>query len=275
MIDDLRETAVISTLKTQWVGQSYTYLKEIDSTNEFLKERAAQGDVPAGTVVVTDFQSRGKGRLQRRWEAPAGTSLLLSLLFKPDWPAEQANWLTMIASVAMAEAVEGETAVPVHIKWPNDLVIKVEDVWRKVGGLLLEGDVGADGRIRSVVLGIGLNVNIPAEQLPAGATPPTSLLVVLGRPVSRPALLVDFLQRVEVGVATAVSGQSPQAAWQKRLITLGQPVQVTHTGTNQAISGVAEGADAFGHLLVRDGAGRLHTVTAGDVTLRQAKRQFF
>ncbi|HFQ94256.1 MAG TPA: biotin--[acetyl-CoA-carboxylase] ligase, partial [Anaerolineae bacterium] len=210
----------------------------------------------------------GKGRLQRRWEAPAGSSLLLSLLFKPDWPAEQANWLTMIASVAMAEAVAEETAVPVRIKWPNDLVIKVENVWHKVGGLLLEGDVGVDGRIRSVVLGIGLNVNIPAEQLPTGETPPTSLLAVLGRLVSRRALLVDFLQRVEVGVDTAVAGQSPQAAWQERLITLGQPVQVTHTGTNQAIVGMAESTDAFGHLLVRDETGKLHTVTAGDVTLR-------
>lgn len=275
MIDDLQKTAVIPFLNTQWIGQSYTYLKETGSTNEFLKTRLAEGHVPAGTVVVTDFQSRGKGRLKRRWEAPAGSSLLLSLLFKPDWPAEQANWLTMIASVAMAEAVEGETAVPVRLKWPNDLVIKVEDVWHKVGGLLLEGDVAADGRIRSVVLGIGLNVNILPEQLPTGETPPTSLLAVLGRPVSRQALLAAFLQRVEDGVATAVSGQSPQAVWQKRLITLGQSVQVTHTGTNQAISGVAVGADAFGHLLVRDGAGRLHTVVAGDVTLRQPKRQNF
>jgi BirA family biotin operon repressor/biotin-[acetyl-CoA-carboxylase] ligase len=270
--NNLQKTAVTPTLNTQWLGKNYIYLEETGSTNEFLKERVAESHVPAGTVVATDFQSQGKGRLQRRWEAPAGTSLLLSLLFKPDWPAEQANWLTMIASVAMAEAVEGETAVPVGIKWPNDLIIKVEDVWHKVGGLLLEGDVGTDGRIRSVVLGIGLNVNIPPEQLPAGETPPTSLLAVLGRPVSRQALLADFLQRVEAGVATAVSGQSPQAAWQKRLITLGQPVQVTHTGTNQAISGVAESTNAFGHLLVRDGAGRLHTVTAGDVTLRQPKR---
>ncbi len=275
MIDDLQKTAVIPSLNTQWVGQSYTYLKEIGSTNEFLKARVAEGHVPAGTVVVTNFQSQGKGRLQRRWEAPAGTSLLLSVLFYPDWPAEQAGWLTMIASLAMAEAVVGETAVPIRIKWPNDLVIKVENMWHKVGGLLLEGDVGADGRIRSVVLGIGLNVNIPAEQLPAGETPPTSLLAVLGRPVSRQALLVNFLQRVEVGVDTAVSGQSPQATWQKWLITLGQPVQVTHTGTNQAISGVAEGTDAFGHLLVRDGSGRLQTIAAGDVTLRQPKQQNF
>ncbi|NKQ35962.1 MAG: biotin--[acetyl-CoA-carboxylase] ligase [Chloroflexi bacterium] len=270
--NDLRETAVTATLNTQWIGKTCIYLKEVDSTNEFLKARADRGDAPAGMVVAADFQSRGKGRLQRRWEAPAGSSLLLSLLFKPDWPAEQANWLTMIASVAMAEAVEGETAVPISIKWPNDLVIKVRDVWHKVGGLLLEGDVGADGRIRSVVLGIGLNVNIPAEQLPVGETPPTSLLAVLGRPVSRQALLVDFLQRVEMGVDTAVSGQSPQAVWQKRLITLGQLVQVTHTGIKQTISGMAEGTDALGHLLVRDEVGRLHIVTAGDVTLRQPKR---
>ena len=272
MIDDLRETAVTPNLHTQWLGKNYIFLPEVDSTNEYLKKRAAADNLPAGTVVAADFQSRGKGRLQRRWEAPPGASLLVSLLFRPDWPAEQANWLTMIASAALAEAVEEETAVPVCVKWPNDLVIKVENVWRKVGGLLLEGDVGADGRIRSVVLGIGLNVNMPPEQLPAGATPPTSLLAVLGRPVSRPALLAAFLRRVETGVAAAAAGQSPQAAWQKRLVTLGQPVQATHTGANQTISGVAEGVNTFGYLLVRDEAGRLHTVTAGDVTLRQAKQ---
>lgn len=266
--NDLRETAVTLNLHTQWLGKNYIFLPEVDSTNEYLKKRAATDNLPAGTVVAADFQSRGKGRLQRRWEAPPGTSLLLSLLFRPDWPAEQANWLTMIASVAMAEAVEGETAVPVHVKWPNDLVIKVENVWHKVGGLLLEGDVGADGRVRSVVLGIGLNVNIPPAQLPAGVTPPTSLLAVLGRPVSRLALLAAFLRRMEAGITAAVAGQSPQAAWQKRLITLGQPVQLTHTGPRQTITGTAEGIDTFGHLLVRDRTGQLHTITAGDVTLR-------
>lgn len=266
--DDLRETAVTAKLTTRWVGRPYIFLKEVDSTNAYLKAEAVRSRLPAGTVVAADYQRQGKGRLQRRWEAPPGTALLVSLLFRPDWPPEQANWLTMIASLAMARAVERETAVSVGIKWPNDLVTQIGGAWHKIGGLLLEGDIHAN-RLRSAVLGIGLNVNMAPADLPAGHLPAASLLAVAGQPVSRLRLLVDFLQRVELGVDTAVSGQSPQIDWQKRLINLGQTVQVTNARTHQQLVGTAEGVNTLGHLIVRDETGKQHTITAGDVTLRQ------
>jgi len=268
MMDDLKATAVLATLPTRWLGRTYRFFEEISSTNDALKEAAADPLMPAGTVFLTDYQSQGRGRLQRRWLAPPGSSLLSSLLFRPDWPPEQAQWLTMLASVAAAEAVETMTSLTVGVKWPNDLVVPLEGVWHKFSGLLLEGVLGENGRFTSIILGIGINVNIPAEQMPETAVPSTSLLAATGKHISRLNLLVEFLQRLEKGYEQAERGRSPQSAWQERLITIGQHVQVTNGRTGQQIQGLAESCDEWGRLLVRDEAGNLHTVAAGDVTLR-------
>ncbi|MCP4425398.1 MAG: biotin--[acetyl-CoA-carboxylase] ligase [Chloroflexi bacterium] len=271
MTVELGETAVQAALSTQWLGQTYRYFASANSTNDLLKDQIeVGGDVllPTGTVFLTDYQSRGRGRLNRLWLAPAGSSLLLSALFRPGWPAEQAQWLTMLACLAAAEAIETTTDMPVGVKWPNDLVIQLEGVWHKVSGLLLEGDMGDDGRLQSAILGIGINVNIPPAQLPDAVTPATSLLAVTGRPVSRLDLLVDFLQRLEFGCEAAAKGQSPQPAWNQRLIMVGEQVQVTRMDTGWQIAGTAESADEWGRLLVRDDAGKLHAIAAGDVTLR-------
>ncbi len=264
---ELGETAVQSALKTKWLGRAYRYFAETASTNDLLKEQSAAA-LPAGALFLTDFQSRGRGRLNRRWLAPAGSSLLLSILFRPNWPPAQAQWLTMLTSLAAAEAVEAATGLTVGVKWPNDLVIQQAGVWHKFSGLLLEGEMGEDGRLHQAVMGIGVNVNISPTALPDAVTPATSLLAAVGRPVDRLALLVDFLQRLETGYETAVSGQSPHPAWKKRQMMLGQRVQVTQLDTEQRIVGLAEDTDDWGRLLVRDEAGRLHAVAAGDVTLR-------
>ena len=268
-MNELNETAVLATLTTRWLGITYRHFAQIGSTNDALKEAAiVEPLLPAGTLFLTDYQSQGRGRFQRRWQAPPGSSLLMSLLFRPNWPPEQAQWLTMLASVAAAEAVEAATGLAIGVKWPNDLVMSIEDEWHKFSGLLLEGSLGEAGRFRYIILGMGLNVNNPAAQLPEAATPATSLLAATGQHIYRLDLLADFLQRLEIGYEQAENGQSPQPAWHKRLITIGKQVQVTHSGIGQQIRGLAEATDEWGCLLVRDGVGRLHTIAAGDVTLR-------
>ncbi len=264
----LQETAVLSRLSTRWLGRHYHYFPAIPSTNDYLKQRLAEvgQELPHGMVVLADYQSRGRGRLQREWVAPAGTSLLLSMLFWPDWPPEQGNWLAMMGSVAAAEAMEELTGVSVGIKWPNDLMIELDGVWHKVSGLLLEGNLDENGRLQSAILGIGMNVNMAADQLPPAVTPATSLLIASGHPMDRVALLVAFLARMEQYYEAAVAGTSPRPAWHDRLITIGQMVQVS--GQMWQVKGVAEGTDEWGRLLVRAENGRLHTIAAGDVTLR-------
>lgn len=270
-MDELRETAVLPQLTTKWLGRSYHYFPEIGSTNDALKDAAAVQSpqkLPAGAVFLTDYQHQGRGRLTRRWLAAAGTSLLFSLLFRPDWPPEQAQWLTMLASLAVAQTVEEMTNLTVALKWPNDVMLQQAGEWRKFGGMLLEGVMGDNGRLQRIILGIGLNVNLPPQQLPEVITPATSLLAVTGTAVSRLDLLVNLLQHLETGYERADDGRSPHPAWQKRLITLGQPVKASQTGTTTPIRGTAVATDEWGRLLVRDNQGKLHTIAAGDVTLR-------
>ena len=109
---------------------------------------------------------------------------------------------------------------------------------------------------------------MPSHQLPDFATPPTSLLAATGTAVSRLDLLVKLLQHLETEYEQADDGRSPHPAWQKKLITLGQPVTVTQAGTAAPISGTAMATDEWGRLLVRDDHGQLYTIAAGDVTLR-------
>ncbi len=268
---ELSVTAVSNALSTRWLGQACEVFPEVDSTNDLLKQRVQQGsphDPPAGFVMLTDYQRQGRGRMARSWDAPAGSSLLLSMLFRPNWPAAQTNWLTMLVSVAATEAIAAHTDLDVRLKWPNDIMVQQAGQWHKTGGILQEGGFGADGRLEWAIVGIGINVNIPASQLPDGTTPATSLLVATGQQQPRLPLLVTFLQRVENLYDEVGNGRSPHARWQEKLITLGQSVTVTQAQTSKQFSGMAEATDAAGHLLVRDETGQLHTIAAADVTLR-------
>ncbi|GJM42625.1 MAG: bifunctional ligase/repressor BirA [Ardenticatenaceae bacterium] len=272
-MDQLSATAVSEAISTRWLGQTCQLFPELDSTNDTLKEMVRQGatnDPPEGFLLLTDYQRQGRGRLARRWEAPPGSSLLLSMLFRPNWPAEQANWLTMLVSVAAAEAIAAQTGLTVRVKWPNDIMVQQADQWHKVSGILQEGGFGTNGRLQWAIVGIGINVNIPAAQLPDGISPATSLLVASGQSVPRLPLLASFLQRVEALYDDVGNGRSPHPQWQQKLTTLGQPVTVTQAQTRQRFSGLAEATDAAGHLLVRDETGHLHTIASADVTLRAA-----
>ncbi len=272
MNDELNETAVSTALKSNWIAHTYRYFPSIDSTNDELKQQVAQGDefsLPNGTVFLSDFQNRGKGRFDRKWEVPARSSLLFSVLFRPKWPVERTNWLTMIASLAVCETIETQTNLTVGIKWPNDVMIQLNNVWHKVCGLLLEGDFDTNGRLATAIMGIGLNVNISQVNLPDAITPPTSLSAATGEPHPRLPLLLEILQRIERYYETAVSGQSPHAAWNGRLITLNQAVTVTNLNTNQKISGMAKTTTPTGELIIIDHENKQHIIVAGDITMRQ------
>jgi BirA family biotin operon repressor/biotin-[acetyl-CoA-carboxylase] ligase len=248
-------------LGTLWMGQTVVYLPETSSTNDEAR-RLAEAGTPEGTVVVTDYQTAGRGRLSRSWAAPKGCCLLLSLVFRPEVAPHQLQRLTMICGLALATAIEEKTGLAVGLKWPNDVVFGEA----KVAGILTE--IGLSGRrIDYVIVGMGLNVNLDPGQLPADlAMPATSLSQVLGRPVSRVPLLQAFLRQVEARYLALQAGQSPHDEWAQRLVTVGQMVKVSSSG--QEYSGVAEGVNADGALLVRLPDGRLQTVLAGDVSLR-------
>lgn len=261
MDDILNAGTIAQHLSTRWLGRPAHVLARLGSTNTTLREMAEEG-ARVGTLLLTDYQEAGKGRFDRRWEAPAGTSLLFSLLFRPGWPARQAPWLTMCAGLAVVEAVKAETGLRAGLKWPNDVMLETDSGWRKMGGLLLETEL-EDDRLHLAVMGIGLNVNIPSAELPAAGA--TSLLAVKGETTPRLPLLAALLERLERFYAAAEQGESPQPAWNKRLITRGKRVRASGP---YSVEGTAEGTDEWGRLLVRDREGRLHAIPAGDVTLR-------
>ena len=270
MDETLSPEGIAQALTTRWLGREIHYFPEIDSTNRWLRQEASlRPDLPYGALAVADFQTQGRGRHERRWEAPANTCLLFSLFWRPDWPPAQANWLTMIAGLAAVEAIAAATGLQTQLKWPNDLVIADTDGrWRKLGGILLEG-VWQEGRLAQAVLGMGLNVNVPAAALPLFPIPPTSIRAETGQPANRLRLLAELLRRLETHYEAAAAGRSPQPAWESQLIFRNQRVQIQEEGKVIA-AGFFTGTDAWGRLLLRDDAGGLHTIAAGDVSLRLA-----
>lgn len=259
--EPLSAGAIQAGLTTAFIGQNLVYLPEVGSTNDAARLLAEQG-APEGSLVLADHQTAGRGRLARRWEAPAGSSLLLSLVFRPPLAPHQVQRLTMVCGLAVADAVEAETGLRVALKWPNDILID----GAKAGGILVEL-VSTGERVEFVIVGIGLNVNLHPADLPGELlVPATSLSQRAGREVGRARLLRALLQAIEVRYVALLQGHRPEGEWAGRLLTLGQRVSVS--GAGSVVEGVAEAVDADGALLVRCAGGRLERILAGDVTLR-------
>ena len=182
MSDSLAPDAVKPLLRGRF-GHVYRYATTTDST-----QRMLAGDEAEGAVAVAEEQTEGRGRLGRAWEAPAGTSVLVSILLLPAVDAPRLPELSLVAGGAVAQAIAEVTGLEPAIKFPNDVLLG----GRKVAGILAES---SEGR---VVLGIGVNANQTLEQLPVGAkTEPTSLRLELGVPVSRVRLLAAILFQLE------------------------------------------------------------------------------
>jgi BirA family biotin operon repressor/biotin-[acetyl-CoA-carboxylase] ligase len=170
-------------------GRPYTYVARCPSTQRLLDS------APEGAVAVTDEQTEGRGRLGRSWHAPAGSSLLFSIVLTPAVPTERLPELSLVAGAAVAEAIAGETGLAPTIKHPNDVLIG----GRKVAGVLAEA---AEGR---VVLGIGINVSQAEDELPPGVDA-TSLHLEGAKDVNRSALLARLLASLEARYDDWISG---------------------------------------------------------------------
>lgn len=183
-MSDLTPELVIPLLRGR-LGAPYRFVAECTSTQRLIEE-----DDPEGTTVATDHQTHGRGRLGRVWEDVPGRSILMSVLLRPQAPMPLWPELSLVAGEAVAQALRAQTGVDATLRHPNDVVI----AGRKLVGILPEA---RNGR---VVLGIGVNVNHEAAELPADtAKPPTSLRVELGRQVERAPLLAAILAELEQG----------------------------------------------------------------------------
>ncbi|MGD0312223.1 MAG: biotin--[acetyl-CoA-carboxylase] ligase [Acidimicrobiales bacterium] len=253
-------------------GPGFTDIRRfttIDSTNRYLLEEARRG-APDGVVAVADHQSAGRGRLGRRWEAPEGTNLLLSVLVRTALPAEQRHLASAVVALAAADAVEEVAGLKPGIKWPNDLVAPDG---RKLAGALAEADLADAGPVPiplsvPIVVGIGINVNWPRdeEDLPQGvAGSATSLYQQVGHPVERSEVLSALLRALgpRRDDLETPAGRTRQAeSLRSRCTTVGTVVRVELARSH--FEGLAVDTTGEGHLVV-DVDGRRRTVVAGDV----------
>ncbi len=232
---------------------------EIDSTNAYVLEQARAG-APAGTAALADHQRAGRGRLGRRWEAPPGTGVLLSVLLRPR--LEPASWHLATAALALAaiEACEAVAGVVAAAKWPNDLVVGE----RKLAGVLAEADPSAPGGApgsAALVVGIGLNVTWPGPEGAGG----TSLSAEAGRPIAVSEVAEVLLERFGPWAERLElpDGRRRIAdALRERCATIGRRVRITQ-GDGELV-GTAVDVDPDGHLVVETEGGRF-PVAAGDV----------
>jgi BirA family transcriptional regulator, biotin operon repressor / biotin---[acetyl-CoA-carboxylase] ligase len=241
---ELRPEAVVPLLGGRF-GHPYRYEEHCEST-----QLLVPADAPEGAVATCDFQSSGRGRLGRRWHAPPGTAVQLSVLLRPQHGRRAAE-LTLLAALAVAEAIEEVAGGRAEIKWPNDVLLGD----RKVAGIL--GEVRGD----AAVVGIGVNVNQTEEQLPATAgQPATSLRAATGRRYDRAVVLVALLRRLETRYERwQEHGLAPfRVDLMSRDFLRGRNVRAGD------LRGRAVGIGDAGNLVVEAG-GKCHTVFGGEV----------
>ncbi|WP_042685677.1 biotin--[acetyl-CoA-carboxylase] ligase [Caldalkalibacillus thermarum] len=256
----LSPSSIISHLQTTWLGQNLHYFEEVEST-QTIAHRLAREGAPSGTVVLADHQQAGKGRLGRSWFSPKGTGLWMSLLIRPHIPLTSVPQLTLLTSVAVLRAVKQLVSIPLHIKWPNDVLCGQ----KKVAGILTELDAEAD-RVRYVIIGIGINVNQQEEEFPTELrTKATSLRIEAQKALSRKELAIAILQEWEklYGLYEQ-SGFGPvKTLWEAHTCSLGQHI-VARTPHGQ-VEGIARGITDEGVLLLEDGQGTMHKIYSADI----------
>lgn len=276
---------ISSNLKTAFIGKDISFYEEIESTNDAAKEFAAKG-AKEGFTVVADSQKKGKGRLGRRWESPAGANIYTSVILRPDIPPVFAPQLTLVAAVAVAETIakflnppaspffkggikdvppltEGGRVEFLSVKWPNDILLNS----KKVAGILTEMSSEMD-RINFVIIGIGVNVNMTKKMLPEELRQiATSLKEEAGRELSR----INFIQTLYLNLET----------WYKRYLNHGfELVRKAWTGyftmagkwakiqqMDKIVEGIAMGIDNDGALLLQEKSGNITRIISGDVTI--------
>jgi len=255
----MTEQEIKSSLSTTVFGRKVLTFDSLESTNAFA--RALIGEhPPEGTLVICEDQTSGKGRLGRAWISEKGKNLTFTLLLAPGIPPARNGVLSLMASLAVAEALREVAHLDVECKWPNDVLIH----GKKISGILSES-ASAGGGTRYVILGIGINVNqtkFPAE-LTASAT---SLALETGREVDRLLLLSQVLLRLEswYGIIRSDEHRTLIDAWKRHSTMFGKEVTVDQAGLRT--TGIARTLDADGALIILTG-GEEKRFHAGEVTI--------
>jgi len=250
--------------QTLVIGRDIQVFEQTTSTND-VAEKLARDGVKEGVVVFAESQTKGRGRLGRVWISPTRKGLWFSVLLRPPLHPQETTQLTVISATALRRAIKITTGLTADIKWPNDLLIG----GKKIAGILSEMSAEMD-RVRHVVLGIGVDVNLDATGFsPELRQTATSLKIESGAEISRAALAVEILRQLDADYARICTGKFEAVAdeWEEACITIGKNVTV-HVGERH-FRGRAESLDDDGALLIRTEHGHLERVIGGDVMLEK------
>ena len=257
--------------RTRWLGRQVEVQDVVDSTNRIAEQRGLEG-APDGLVVIADRQTAGRGRLGRSFFSPGGRSLYLSVLLRAELPLEHMHRHVFAAAVAVAECVRATlpASCRVELKWPNDVLID----GRKTSGINSAVSLEA-GRVRFAVLGVGVNVNLEASELPPELREiATSLRIAGGKSLDRVAFGELLLARLEAEIDEVRSGAFAGVLerFRKSFTMAGKRVHVGGPGLAREVIGTVQGLDEDGALLVEPRDGPVERVLAGDVTLMRGER---
>ncbi len=246
------------------VGRDIRVFQETNSTNDVVEKLARDG-VKEGVVVFAESQTKGRGRLGRKWISIPRKGLWFSVLLRPDLHPQAATQITVVAATALARSIRKMTGLAAEIKWPNDILVR----GRKVVGILTEMSAEVD-HVKYVILGIGVDVNQTAAEFPPELRKvATSLRIEKGQSFSRPDLAAAILLELDADYRRLGTGQFEGVAgeWAENCTTLGRNVSI-NVGS-RTVHGRAESLDADGALLVRTHHGHLERILGGDVTLEK------
>lgn len=251
-----------SRLGTVWMGREGVSLETVDSTNTYAKRLAEEG-APAGTLVVAEEQTGGKGRRGRSWTTSRGANIMMTLILRPKIRPQHASRLTLLMALAAARGIRKETGLPAGIKWPNDVVVH----GKKVCGILTELSMEME-EINYVVIGIGINVNqedFPEEIRQVAG----SLCQELGHPLPRAGLAAAVLEELEVLYERFLETEDLSALrrdYNELCVNVGHEIRVLDPG--KEYTGTTDGINERGELVVRRADGSEVCVYAGEVSVR-------
>ncbi|MCX7984011.1 MAG: biotin--[acetyl-CoA-carboxylase] ligase [Bacteroidetes bacterium] len=258
-----RET-LLHNLHTHILGKKIFVFDTIDSTNTCAKV-LAEINIENGTIVIAEYQTEGRGRLGRSWISDHGKNLLFSIVIKPPIHRSRVGFLPLYTAVSVAQALESYLNIHVECKWPNDILINN----KKCCGILLESSFQTD-ILRYAILGIGINVNQDRfnEELFETAT---SLKRELNTSIDRVALFQHIVCYLDGNYILLENNDFATIVerWIKRAPMMGNEVTIIHG--NEQTTGIAEGIDSQGGLIVRCQDG-VKIFYAGDVSIRSSKR---
>jgi birA, biotin-[acetyl-CoA-carboxylase] ligase region len=253
-------------LKGSFAGKNLYYEEKVDSTNTLARDLAAKG-VKNGSVVIADYQEKGRGRNGKFWTSPCGCNIYMSIILRPKFTPETAQGMTILAAVSVADAIVEVASLQPQIKWPNDILIGS----KKVSGILTEMST-QNMSIEYMVVGIGMNVNMPEKYMDAHIKNIATSLLIESEKTNGSSALIDrnrliasilnkFDKYYEMFLSTGLS--SVLGYYQKYFGMMGKVISINVE--NRKVEGQVVGIDSKGALLLKTGENELEKIISGEI----------